>query len=643
MSIKQAAFRDNEGRALGVGAFHDVTNLPEDFKVMDEGFIEDDGTFLTRTEASLKYNVDHLLESEDLNLSKSLKEYRFLEPKDNDSELAFNVIHNGNIVGTLNIAKNPSKLEYARIGYHMIHSADVHPLHRGNGIYGRLLQHASKYVKDKLGSKGLVSPSEYRSDMATGAWDRLASKGVSFIRTKGLEGEDFFMHEKEDSETSQENLDHEFDVEFKRWIESRKKGEDYKSVLGYDFAKAETGLFSLLNQGNLSNTTSVDHHEVARQMAGNNVDNLPEFEAARFLAGGAGASAEAIRLALILYDNDFELAALRAYGLPRNEKYREILRSTKKMLEQTLNKSDLQVTQIPRDIQPALPEAKDTAKAVQNAQAVGAIESVQLDPKAKHSKGTAIASDPNSGKKWLLKPGSGALSPSAGVNEELADQSSREVAFSKIAEVMGLEEYVPEAHLLLVDGKKVAALRLLGMNWKGLEKIRQSDGIDVSKLFKPYLQDGILYKWAFMDMVLGNVDRHANNIMIDKDELDNSSLETPQALKLIDHGSAFAGAGFDPAHDPKSFTPFYLRAWTKQNWSKMDAQSRFEAFPKLSDSETIKFGKWVDAIDDMEIKKILSEYGISQTATMNRFMEIKNVPEEARLNYLMQLWAGILS
>lgn len=641
MGIKEAAFRDTDGNVICVGQFHDTDKLPDDFKISDEGFITNSGEFLTRSEAAQRFNVNHPLESEDVNFSKSLKEYIFEGPLEDRSQLIFNARHNGEIVGKLSISKAPSVIgPLNRNGYHMIHNADVHALHRGNGVYGRLLQNASSYVKENLNGKGLVSPSEYRSPSATAAWEKLGATGSHLHRERGLEGDDFFMHE---DETSFGNIEHEFQVEFKRWLEKRINGEDYKAEIGFDIVKAETELFSLLSRGNLSNTTSDDHHEVARQMAGDNVKNLPDFEAAKFLAGGIPASEESVRLALILYDDDVELAALRAYGLPRNEEYREMLRATKKMLHDTLGKSDMDVTQIPRDIQPALPDAKDAADAVRNAQSAGTIESVQLDPKAKHSKGTAIATDPKTGKKWLLKPGSGMLSPSAGVNEEKADQSSREVVFSKIAEIMGLEEYVPEAHLLTVDGKRVACLRLLGMTWKGLEKIKRSDKIDVTKLFSPYLQNGLIHKWAFLDWVMGNPDRHSNNIMIDKEELDNSSLDTPQSLKLIDHGSSCAGDSFDPAHDPKSFVPYYLRVWTNQSWGKMDAKQRFESLPKLSDAQNRDFSQWVNQIDELDFKKLLSDYGISPNSIINRFDEIKVIPDESKSVYLMELWSGILS
>jgi hypothetical protein len=527
----------------------------------------------------------------------ALQDYTFSPPRLNGDAYEVQVRHGheaGPTVASLAFAAKPGEAGSPHHGYHQILGAQVHPDHAGAGIYERMLQLASMFVA-KHGAQGLVNPSE--------ALERA----------------------EDEDETNEEHLDHEFSVEFKRWLKARDLGQDYERPDAFDFNKAETRIAGNLVTGGSSNA----HHEIARQMAAQDPQDAPEFKAARFLAGGEAADDDAVRLALILYDNDMELAALRAYGMPRNDHYRGLLRAAQAMLNTTgqLAKTDLEPTAIPRDIRPALPEAEEVVAALKRAQEEGAIEDVQLDPAAKHSKGTAIATDPKDGTKWLIKPGSGKLSPAAGVRDELATQSQREVAFYKVAETLGVGSFYPEAQLVLMDGREVAVLKLLGTDYKGVDK-RRKEGLDVAKLFRPHLDEGSLYKWAFLDWVLGNPDSHANNVMVD-DDLD---------VQLIDHGSAFAGQSFDPANDRKSFIPFYLRAWTDNNWADMDAEERIDEMPIQTTDIDAEFNAWVDGINVAEIEQILSSYGIAHGAVIDRLKTLKAADDKALA--LRELWAG---
>lgn len=627
--IKSAAFRHCvTGKVYETGTLHDIENLPSDVSHSDceSGFVTHGGKFLSREEA----------------MHKSLKEYDFDGPTpDQTGQLKVVARTGGKPVGELTFsAKANSEEDHPHHGYHMIGGADVSPPHRGAGVYGRMLQVASAHVKKHLGSKGLVSAGDTRSEAATGAWEKLASKAkVTALPGAEPDAPDFFMHEKSEDETSQENIDHEFDIEFERWFSSRINGTPYEPRKAYDFNKAEEVLSTLSpKQGNLDGKLSESHQEIARAMAGYDPEYSPEFVAARFLAGGELASEEAVRTALILYDTDFELAALRAYGLPRNEQYREMLRATvalKQHLDPAKNfqKSDIEPAVIPRDIKAVLPEGEKTAEAVIRAQDAGKLTAVQLDRKAKHSKGTAIAEDPVTGDRKLLKPGSGKPSPAAGVRDELANQSQREVAFAKVVDAVGMSEFYPKADLLVVDDQEVACLDLLPLDYVGLDKLRQKDkDFDATKLFEPYVASGELYRWALLDWIMGNPDRHANNLMVSEDL---------KELKLIDHGSAFAGIHFDPAHDPKSFVPFYLRAWAQdKRWSALSVQEREDEVPRMNAEAALAFGKWIDTINEAEIVQILEKYGITPTATMDRLHVIKAVDAASRADELIGLWCG---
>jgi len=808
------------------------------------------------------------LPPEDIQLHKSLKGYTFGEPQ-HEPELGRYTVkayYGNNRVGELSYADKPHTLDskHPHVGYHLIKGADVHPSHRGNGVYGRLLQIAALHAKKTLKSKGLVSPGKWRSEAADGAWERLASKGkargvagygdpetkdffmsegprvlgsgelrrlgyynsphgvflsvpinqihgldpepkdwvddkgavqsfqagnaiktpielhvhpsggftlydgnhrLKQARTNGqthisalvhdksnnyvalsqqyqpahllksemakhdgtaleqmgyqfkvshlkdrtgnihnttvsvthpdaykLHGDDkvgavdfghhgdslvadqvwvhddhrnqgiarhmyrlaaqatgkdikpsetqtqagsnFWLHKGE--ETSPDNIQHEWDIEFKRWLKSRREGRSYVQF-HMDVHKAEQGLNSLLGRGNLKDAPSPSHHDVAMAMNGYDPESSPEFVAARFLAGGSFASEEAVRTAIILYDDDFELAALRTYGLPRNEHYRELLRNAMGLmghLSNDVKKSEIDPVAIPRDIRAALPEGEKLAEVVRKAQVAGKIHAIQLDPSAKHSKGTALVTDVDTDEKWLLKPGSGKLSPSAGVADETADQSNREVAFTKIADAVGMGQYYPEAELLMIDGQPVACLKLLDTDYKGMEKLRQADSdFKAAEFFKPYLENGILYRWALIDGVLGNSDRHANNLMVNEDGND---------VKLIDHGSAFAGIHFDPAHDTKSFIPFYLRAWSEgQRWSKMYPQQKEDAVPRLNEQQAKEFGEWVDTIDENQLKEIMVKYGLNPKPVLDRLQRIKSADVSRRADVLIGMWVGV--
>lgn len=239
--IKEAAFKDGEGHVVGTGPFHNIGELPEDFKVAEEGFLDDQNHFLSRDQAAKEAGIAHPVESEELSLHKSLKEYDFEGPAPDPAsatQLRIRALHNGKPVGSLTFAANPNLNErHPYFGYHTIGQADVHPLHRGNGIYGRMLQLAALHVKKGLKSKGLVSRGEWRTEAATGAWQRLAAKNkVKQFPSREPESPDFFMSEKE-NETSPDHIEHEFVIEFNRWLSARSSGAQYKRPEPIDLNK----------------------------------------------------------------------------------------------------------------------------------------------------------------------------------------------------------------------------------------------------------------------------------------------------------------------------------------------------------------------------------------------------------------------
>ncbi len=199
------------------------------------------------------------------------------------------------------------------------------------------------------------------------------------------------------------------------------------------------------------------------------------------------------------------------------------------------------------EVKPANESGIDFALAVERASKAGKVGIIKFKA-GKHSGGTLIAKDPVSRITLLLKPGSGPQSPAAGESQTEASQSQREAAFFAVAAAWGLGKYVPECHLLVIDGKEYAAIKFLPPEyWENGQQFKERDPNGPRRTLSLFLAD--IFKWATLDYVLGNPDRNSGNVMFCQGE-----------VKLIDHGSALAGIDFKPAHDKFSFVPFYLRA-----------------------------------------------------------------------------------
>ncbi len=489
--ISQAAFQGTNGHTYATGPFHDIDQIPHGVTIAHEGFLTDEGNFVTREQATADLQIDHPVQSEELNLGK-----------------------------------------------------------------GELLEDEAE--------------------------------------------------------------DHEFLAFFRAWLAERKEKP---------FVMKSEDLSELLRRHGIDGKLSEGFHEAAYYMSGFSPEESPEFKAAKFLSGGKALPPEMLRAALVAYDEDMEVAALYAYGIPRNETNLDALRSV--VETQALDKSELLVDAIPRLVTAFNNEDEPTAQAVRRAFGADAVHKV--DFKGKHAKGMAIAVDPKGDQKYLLKPGSGPLSPSLGVGEVSASQSRREVAFAKIAIVMGISDVIVDADLLYLDGQEVACMDLVPKDHKGLDWYKRHEaGFSAPKVFEPHREDGTLFRWATVDFILGNPDRHAGNILINKEG----------DIKLIDHGSTFAGPSFDPANDSKSFIPAYLRAWYSDNFIKLTPEQRLSHMPSCPRQAEESYDVWLDSITVEDISKLLDEYGIIDRASIQRFETLRGIPHSERIESLLRFWAG---
>lgn len=368
--------------------------------------------------------------------------------------------------------------------------------------------------------------------------------------------------------------------------------------------------------------------DILRDMHGFQPQLEAAFEAARFLIGGSEAPIDAVRRALWEEDGDIYAAALRAYNIPVTD---DNLRALKAVLAINETKKAEQAPPIlpTADVKAAQGDGEPAAEGVRRALRAQQVMTVQLG--GKHSKGSVVARDPETKQNYLLKPGSGPQSPAAGAREDSSSQSQREAAFWHMARVWGVDRDFPRCDLILIDGKQYACMHLLDWNYKPMEKMQEKNANEPRRDLEPYRQRGDLHRWAVIDFVLGNPDRHAQNIMVnDKGD-----------VKLIDHGSAFAGNGFNPSFDRDSFIPFYLRYATplEVNFNKLDVQGKLKYMQQAPETarETIK--RWVATLRAEDLEKVLPLYGIDPGPEIERLSRIKSAtgPLDVAIN---QLWAG---
>lgn len=371
----------------------------------------------------------------------------------------------------------------------------------------------------------------------------------------------------------------------------------------------EDGLQKAETAGNLDREQVRPDSQIVYDMMGHNQKLADAFEAARFLSSRP-TGLEPVRRAFWEHDGDPFKTALAAHGLEVSPENMTALRA---FMELGLRKSEEDAVHA-SSVEAALPEGKATAEMIRRSFSDRFVVPVKLN--GKHAGGTLLARDEATNITFLLKPGSGPQSPAAGAKDEGASQSRREACFYHIADDLGLGGFFPETDLLLIDGKEYAAMRLLPWSYKTLDWKREH-GYSAPRILNHYLAEGSLHRWAVVDYILGNPDRHANNLMVgDGNE-----------VVLIDHGSAFAGEDFDPANDQNSFIPFYLRAWASDAgpFNSLSADEKLDAMPRLNESRAKELGSWIVDLDAEKIKRRLIEYGIDPAPTLARLAKVKTM------------------
>ncbi len=343
---------------------------------------------------------------------------------------------------------------------------------------------------------------------------------------------------------------------------------------------------------------------VVADMMGHDITMLRLLNAGAFLSGKPVPGPGEVRAALHASHEDPELAVLNVYGLDPSPETVEALHAI------LCNLRKAEPDALPQHAEAVTESGAAFADMTNRALKDGAVHPVQLG--GKHSAGTLLAWDPQTDERILLKPGAGGSSPAAGVTDSGSSQSKREAAFWQVAAAWGLGDDLPEAHLLLLDGREYAGLKLLAFSYQNMNKAMKADSGLPRRLFHLFLGSGRLHRWATLDYILGNTDRHAGNIMVRGAD-----------VKLIDHGSALAGADFAPGSDRYSFVPFYLRALAPADFGQLSSGDQLKALPRLSAPAAADLRSWLDGLDGQELAATLHRYGVDAAPSVNRLDHLK--------------------
>lgn len=329
---------------------------------------------------------------------------------------------------------------------------------------------------------------------------------------------------------------------------------------------------------------------------------------------------QTIRESLRHAEGDSLKGVLSAFGL-NTEEGRKAFGAVKNL---KLHKSE-DVLKVPKSIVGI--DNEDVADLIKDAYQKGQVEPVALG--GKHSGGAYIAKDDES-RNWLLKPGSGKKSPAAGVEDTKGSQSRREALFSAIANIMGIKEVQPAA-LLQVDGKEVAAIRMWPMSWVNLHRTLAEDKNLPRRALEPYRKNTSIWKWAVLDYVAGNPDRHGNNLMV-------SSRDDGNKIGLIDHGSALAGYNFDPGNDKDSFVPYYLRVWSSPGFHQLDTEGQLKQMPMATNEADEELRSWVKELNPKELESTIYRYGMDPGPAMARLAEVQSFDGDSMSRHINLLW-----
>ena len=322
------------------------------------------------------------------------------------------------------------------------------------------------------------------------------------------------------------------------------------------------------------------------------------FAAARWLSGAEPRDPTATRAALWQADNDREAAALDLHGLGRDQV--PTLRAWGKM-HLAPQAQDDPVSE--REVAALLDEGEAAAKRVRAAFSASLV--TRADVGGKHSAGTLWAKDPLGGV-LMLKPGVG-VSPIRGEGEDPVNQARRECAYWHVADAWGLSRWIPRSDLLRIGEDEMAAIEALGRRWSLLGDVEAEAPGTSRRVLRQYLAGGVLHRWAALAFILGDGDANAENVMTDG-----------EIVRLIDHGSAFAGRAFDPPRDRASFVPWWLRCWGPTPWNILPRAEKLQWMPRVGQQDEQVLRTWLLGLDRGAALRAMTRYGVGPEPSLAR-------------------------
>ena len=344
------------------------------------------------------------------------------------------------------------------------------------------------------------------------------------------------------------------------------------------------------------------------------------YAAAQWMTGRDPLGQSARRAATYAADGDEVGGAIRAYALSDTPETRDSIRAFHEFTgggqSAIRNPQSADDTRVPQQEVSALvhQDGGAAADAVRRAFAAGQVTWADLG--GKHSAGSMLARDPEGTGTLLLKPGAGD-SPILGEDQDPAGEGRREAAFWHLADAWGVSQWYPRADLLKAGAQEVAAEVMLPHSWRLLGELEQENPGFARRTLLKYLGDGVLYRWAAMDYIVGNGDRNSSNLMSDG----------PQ-VRLIDQGAAFAGSAFDPPRDRMSYVPYPLRCWAPTPYNSLPPGEKLRTATRLGRADEAALRGWLAGLDRDAGLAVMTRYGVRPGPTLDRLEKLRGALAE---------------
>lgn len=230
---------------------------------------------------------------------------------------------------------------------------------------------------------------------------------------------------------------------------------------------------------------------------------------------------------------------------------------------------------------------------------------------------------------WFLKKSEVQPQPFSGYQQFDHSTSRREYAFYSVAKVLGLDHFIPETHLITIGDQEWIATELMPKEYNNFREGVFSQEVIKNSLTQKNVH-GDLHRWAILDFIAGNPDRHAGNLLMNN---------TTGDIKLIDHGSSMCGKDFSPNNDYYSFVAYYLRFTTSGGYYYFSKNPLINKMPQVPEDTDRELARWAMSIDTNALSDLLTDHGFDPETFVNRLELVQNLENNLNFsNYINKLW-----